>query len=99
MSIKPGEELIRTVNIDESIGRDTTFAFEYTGSPRVVIEVISPSGKRYTLYGPNSYAPDGAKVRGIRINENIRVRKMIASPAENGFEYGHYRNHSSILYN
>ena len=76
MLIKPGEELIRTVNIDESIGRDTTFAFEYTRSPTVVIEVISPSGKRYTLYGPNRYSPYGAKVIGVRIKKSTRVSEI-----------------------
>ena len=99
MLIKPGEELNRTVIIDNSIGRDTTFAFQYTSSHSILdFEVISPSGKRYTLNGPNRYSLGTAKVLGIRIKENTEVSKIVASQAENGFKYGHYENHSCIRY-
>ena len=76
MQIDPGKELNRTVVIDESVGRDTKFMFSYLSSPPTLdFSVISPSGKRYTLDGPNRYSVDGANMLGIRIENNTEVRK------------------------
>ena len=75
MHIDPGEELNRTVTIDESVGRDTKFMFSYLRSPPTLdFKVISPRGQLYTLNGPNRYSLDGANMLGIRIENTTEVR-------------------------
>lgn len=70
--------MMKTVSIDSSLGRDTSFTFSYTGTtfPLSVV-VTSPRGRNYTADGPHSLRNNDTKQLTISPETPTEVRRLL----------------------
>lgn len=74
VSVGAYDEVLRSVAIDSSVGRDTEFTFSYTGEtfPLDVL-VTSPSGINFTADSANSHDSQSARQLTITLSSATEV--------------------------